>query len=316
MPIKIIRRSLYRKLLAAADERDRLREEEMRRDEAVAQLSRERDDLTSQLKQTKAEFDTYQTDSDEAVERRVAERLREMNISRRRFEQLAADRAEIVELCTERLYNMACRFSMQSAEAQENRGLFILLVDRRNMDPHNFSDFHEGQAEYLDHDEFRGLERMPQIFSPVAQQVLEYMGGKEMRLSREGEILGYEERDGAIIVDLRGVIHKTRQMVEGVRTHKVYSKVERLLTGSARHNAALYASSLDEVLIAIVVSEETNQVTLFRDGRFDRCYDPYEQRVITRDEYDQFFGGNDEPNEAAHVVAADDKSHGSDSSDS
>ncbi len=280
----------------------------MRLDESLAELVKERDALRQAGDQIRQEYETFRDQVEDMVEKRATERLREMNISQRRFEQLAKDHAELVQLHTERLYALACRFADQSASDQQNRGLFVLLVDRQNLDAHSFSDFHEGQDEYLEHEEFRGIERLPHIFSPHAQQVLEYMGGKEIRLSREGDILGYEERDGAVLVDLRGVIHKTRQMVEGVRTHKVYSKVERLLTGSARHNAALYASSLDEVVIAIVVSEETNQVTLFRDGRFDHCYDPYEQRVITRDEYGDFFGEADHTTSAARSVSSEDRS--------
>jgi hypothetical protein len=64
-------------------------------------------------------------------------------------------------------------------------------------------------------------------------------------------------------------------MVEGVRTHRVYEKVEALQKGSAKHNAGIFASSLDEVLAAIVVSEENSEVVLFRDGRFVKSYDPF-----------------------------------------
>jgi hypothetical protein len=64
-------------------------------------------------------------------------------------------------------------------------------------------------------------------------------------------------------------------MVEGVRTYRVYDKVEQLHKGSAKHNAAIYASSLDEVMAAITISEETSEVTVFRDGRYIKSYDPY-----------------------------------------
>ena len=73
-------------------------------------------------------------------------------------------------------------------------------------------------------------------------------------------------------------------MVEGVRTHRVFDKVERLHKGSARHNAAIYASSLDEVMVSIVISEETSEVTLFRDGRFIESYDPYTDQETSREE--------------------------------
>jgi hypothetical protein len=61
--------------------------------------------------------------------------------------------------------------------------------------------------------------------------------------------------------------------------------VERLLKGSARHNAAIYASALGEVMVAIVVSEETSEVTLFRDGRFTKSYDPYTDVETLREAY-------------------------------
>jgi len=73
-------------------------------------------------------------------------------------------------------------------------------------------------------------------------------------------------------------------MVEGVRTHKVYDKVESLLEGNAKHNAAIYASSLDEVMATIVISEETSKVTLFKDGKFVKSYDPYADVEKTRAE--------------------------------
>ena len=77
-------------------------------------------------------------------------------------------------------------------------------------------------------------------------------------------------------------------MVEGVRTYRVYDKVEQLVKGSARHNAALYASSLEEVMAAIVVSEENSEVTLFIDGHFAKSFDPIAYTETTRDEDGNF----------------------------
>ena len=96
-----------------------------------------------------------------------------------------------------------------------------------------------------------------------------------MLKDENGEITGYEERDGALLIDLRGISVRSRIMVEGVRTYRVYSRVEALTKGSAKHNAAIYASSLNEVMVAIVVSEENSEVTMFRDGRFVKSYSPY-----------------------------------------
>ena len=110
------------------------------------------------------------------------------------------------------------------------------------------------------------------------------MGEKVILKDKSGEITGHEERDGAILVDLNGIAFRSRIMVEGVRTHRVFDKVERLHKGSARHNAAIYASSLDEVMVSIVISEETSEVTLFRDGRFIESYDPYSNQETLREE--------------------------------
>lgn len=281
MPFRILRYSTYERLLEAFRERDKLRGEREAYEESIRRLAADADVLREERDKALCEV----TDFEKRVAEEVQARFAHMGVSRHRFEQLAADRAELVELYIERLYSLACRFAQDSIRTQHNRGLFILLVDRRNANPQNFSEFYEGQREYLDHEEFRGIERLPHIFSTFAYNLLEYMGGKELRLSKEGNVLGFEERDGALLVDLRGVIYQTRQMVEGVRSHKVYSKVERLMGGSARHNAAIYASSLDEVLVSIVVSEETNIVTIFRDGKYVEAYDPYEDAVITREEY-------------------------------
>lgn len=285
MPIRILLRTTYRRLLDAVRERDQLRSERTANDEAVRRALEERDRALNALAEVEKEYRQHVANQEALVEERVTERIAEMNVSRRRFEQLAEARNELVELMISKLTSLARRFARESVETRHNRGLLILLVDRRNIAAHNFSDFHEGQKEYLEHDEFRGIERIPHIFSPTAYNVLEYMGGKELRLNEEGDVLAYEERDGALLVDLCGVIYRTRQMVEGVRSYKVYSKVERLMDGGARHNAAIYASSLDEVLVSIAVSEETNHVTVFRDGRYVESYDPYTQKVVGRAEY-------------------------------
>ena len=279
-------RSRYRRLVQERDDALRRgREHEQAAGVAATAANQERERLEQELAAIRAELDEQTERLDDLVAKRVDDRISDMNISRRRFEQLAQDRAELVELYIARLYALSCWFAHDSAADGSNRGLFVLLVDRRNMNEHNFSDFHEGQAEYILRPDFQGIERAPHIFSPVTRDILDYMGAKEVRLGPDGDIVGYEERDGALLVDLQGMMYRSRQMVEGVRTHKVYSKVERLMKGSARHNAAIYASSLDEVLVSIVASEETNQVTVFRDGKFVDAYDPHTDEQITREQY-------------------------------
>ncbi|MEO2004411.1 MAG: hypothetical protein ABGY41_09945, partial [Candidatus Poribacteria bacterium] len=276
----------YRRLLQEREAALRSGHEQEKTAAAAATAAAEaRERLEQELAALRTDLRDQTERLDALVDKRVDDRIADMSISRRRFEQLAQDRAELVELLISRLYALSCWFAHDSAAEGSNRGLFMLLVDRRNMDQHNFSDFHEGQAEYIHRQDFQGIELAPHVFSPVTRNVLDYMGAKDVRLGRDGEIVGYEERDGAVLVDLQGMMYRSRQMVEGVRTHKVYSKVERLMKGSARHNAAIYASSLDEVLVSIVASEETNQVTVFRDGKFVETYDPHTDEQISREQY-------------------------------
>lgn len=264
MPIKIMLMKAYRKFRSDIEE-------------ARAKIKT----LSSDNKKLSGQLDTF----DDRVEERVDERISGMNISRQRFEDTAADRGDLIELYTERIFAQACCFAQKNMREQLRRGLFILLIDQRNMDPQNFSDFHESQQEYLENERFQGIEGVPHIFSPSAAEALEWMGEKEIRLDENGEIIAYEERDGAILVDLRGVMIRTRQMIEGVRTHKADSSIDQLLRGGARHNAAVYASSLKEVLSSVVVSEETNCATQFHNGRIVQMYNPYKDRFYSRDEY-------------------------------
>ncbi|MFQ6043206.1 MAG: hypothetical protein ACE5PV_20335, partial [Candidatus Poribacteria bacterium] len=161
----------------------------------------------------------------------------------------------------------------------------------------NFSVFHEGQIEHLNQECYIGIDQIPHIFSPEIKEVFTFMGEKVESVDKSGQVIGYDERDGALLVNLKGVAFMSRMMVEGVRTHKVYDKVEPLLEGNAKHNAAIYASSLDEVMAVIVISEETSKVTLFRDGKFVKSYDVYADIEKTRAE---LFG--DEEKKKAKVV--------------
>ncbi|HEX29038.1 TPA: hypothetical protein ENG04_03040 [Candidatus Poribacteria bacterium] len=237
---------------------------------------------------------------EEEVNREVEERVRELGIDKRKYEQMLADRQELIELYIEKLYSLARKFALENKRIRKNRGLFLILVDERNMDRENFSDFHEGQVEYLDQNLYKGIDNLPHIFSPKIEDVFNFMGERVEIVDESGEVTGHEERDGAVLINLKGIAFKTRVMVEGVRTHKVYNKVEKLLKGNAKHAAAIYASSLDEVMVSIVVSEETSEVTMFRDGKFMRSYDPYADKETLREEILQLLrndmnGGNNEP---------------------
>jgi len=110
------------------------------------------------------------------------------------------------------------------------------------------------------------------------------MGEKTIIKDKSGKITGHEERDGSLLVNLQGVAFRSCMMVEGVRTFRVYDKVDQLQKGSSRHNAAIYASSLAEVMASMVVSEENSEVTLFIDGKFIKRYDPHHDIEITQEQ--------------------------------
>lgn len=237
-----------------------------------------------EFNQIKSEYDDLKERNQFELEQAIDKRIKEIGISKNKFEQLVYDREELIELYVDRLYSLSKHFATESREISENRGLFIVLVDERNLKDNNFSVFHEGQIEHLNQECYIGIDQVPQIFSPNIKEVFTFMGEKVESVDKNGEVIGYDERDGAVLINLKGVAFMSRMMVEGVRTHKVYDKVETLLEGNAKHNAAIYASSLDEVMAAIVISEETSKVTLFRDGKFLKSYDPYSDLEKTRAE--------------------------------
>ncbi len=253
------------------------------KDELEARHQAEKSALNHQLETLR------QTAQDhEELQRRIAEDMesvtREFGLSSKQIEALWADRLDLIDLYIDKLYSLAKGFARNNREMRKNRGLFLLLIDRRGMDEDNFSEFHDGQIEHLAEEQYQGISQIPQVFSSKIDQIFSYMGEKVIIKDKSGEITGHEERDGAILVNLSGIAFRSRVMVEGVRTHRVFDKVERLQKGSARHNAAIYASSLDEVMVSIVISEETSEVTLFRDGRFVESYDPYTDQGTLREE--------------------------------
>jgi hypothetical protein len=288
---RIIGRKRYRALLSELNDlRRRVRQYESERQELLSSneelLGRvaELEGYREKYENLSREYEEKLRQFEEEINREVEQRARELGIDKLKYEQMLADRQELIELYIEKLYSLARRFSLENKRIRKNRGLFLLLVDERNMDEGNFSDFHEGQVEYLDQNLYKGVDNLPHIFSPKIEDVLNFMGEKIEIVDESGEITGHEERDGAVLINLKGIAFKTRVMVEGVRTHKVYNKVEKLLKGNAKHAAAIYASSLDEVMVSIVVSEETSEVTMFRDGKFMKSYDPYADKETLRDE--------------------------------
>ena len=289
--LRILSRLQYQHLL---NQQKSLRRQISELEEKLQVLTTERDELESSHQEEKSALnqqleDLWQTTQDyEQRQQRIAVNMesaaKEFGLSLKQIETLWADRLDLIDLYIDKLYSLAKDFARSNREMRKNRGLFLLLVDRRNMRGDNFSEFHDGQIEHLTEKQFHGISQLPQIFSAKIDEIFSYMGEKVILKDKSGEITGHEERDGAILIDLNGVAFRSRIMVEGVRTHRVFDKVERLHKGSSRHNAAIYASSLDEIMVSIVVSEETSEVTLFRDGRFIESYDPYTNQETLREE--------------------------------
>lgn len=291
MFFKILSRGRYQQML---DELKSLRHQsqqlesnfrshEKQKGDLEKRYQRETTDLKGQLE------DLQQTAQDfEMLQQRITEDIegvtKELGLSRTQIEKLWSDRSDLIELYIDKLYSLAKHFAQTNKNMRKNRGLFVLLVDQQNMADGNFSEFYDGQTEHLTQSRHKGIDQVPQIFSSEINEVFSYMGEKVILKDEKGEITGHEERDGALLVDLKGIAFRSRIMVEGVQTHRVYDRVERLQKGSAKHNAAIYASSLNEVMVAIVISEETSEVTLFRNGRFIKSYDPYTDVETLREE--------------------------------
>lgn len=278
----LLSRHTYRKLLEESDTARKQATELAARVRELEAAGQQLQGVTSNLDDSRQQIEKLQQENRELTKRieskldqEIDRAISQTGLSKEGFQKLVRDRQELIELYIEKLYSLSKLMASRNRKMGHNRGLFLVLVDRKNMEDGNFSPFHEGQEEYLADQAFERIENLPHIFSATIDQVLSYMAEKVEVRDDSGRVTGHQERDGALLIDLKGVVFRSCQMVEGVRTHKVYNRVERLRKGSARHNAAIYASSLDEAMAAIVISEETSEVTLFRDGKFVQSYDPY-----------------------------------------
>ncbi|MDE0297344.1 MAG: hypothetical protein OXN17_01760 [Candidatus Poribacteria bacterium] len=258
---------------------------EKEKEDLQGEYRRERSDLDARVKKLRHQTQDYESlrtrfeklkdDVETEIAEGISTEFKKLGFSPEQVETFREDREDLIELHLTKLYSLAKRFALSNKEAKTNRGIFLLLVDERNMVSENFSEFHGGQTEYLTQEKFKDIDGLPHIFSSNIDEVLDYMGERVAIKNENGEITGYEERDGALLINLQGIAFRSCVMVEGVRTHRVYEKVEALQKGSAKHNAGIYASSLDEVLAAIIVSEENSEVVLFREGRFVKSYNPF-----------------------------------------
>ena len=300
MFFKFLGRKQYQQLL---DEARHLRQQcsqfetnaklsEKEKEELKEEHRRERSALDARLKKLQfqaqdyeslqARFQKLKDDVEIQITEGIDAKIKELGLSPAQVEALWADREALVEMYLKKLYSLVKKFAALNKETKTNRGLFLLLVDQRNMVSDNFSEFHDGQTEYLTQEKYQEIDSIPHIFSSDIDEVLDYMGEKVATKEGSGEITGYKERDGALLINLAGCAFRSCVMVEGVRTHRVYERVEALQKGSAKHNAGIYASSLDEVLAAIIVSEESGEVVMFQDGRFVKSYDPFTETETLR----------------------------------
>ncbi len=299
---KVLWPKQYQQLLT---ERKRLRQQRVQLETSTKLLEKEKEDLKETHRREREDFQTQldklrnQARDYESLQTRLQKlrdqeeiqiteginaRIKELKFDPSHVETLWEDRTDLIELYLNRLYSLAKQFAISNKEMKMSRGLFLLLVDERNIVSDNFSEFHDGQTEHLAEKKYEEINQLPHIFSSNIDAVLNYMGDKVAIRVEGGETTGYEERDGALLINLKGSAFRSCVMVEGVRTHRVYEGVEALQKGSAKHNAAIYASSLDEVLGAIVVSEEDSEVVIFRNGRFVKHYDPFTNTEIRREQ--------------------------------
>ncbi len=261
-----------------------LDQESQKKDELLEERSASLKQMGQDFHALEEEYRQVQEQNEASMVERIELTIRDLGMSREQIKKLRDDRNELINMYIDKLYSLAKHFARTSKGLQKNRGLFLVLADYRNMEGSNFSEFHYGQEEHLEQNLYRGIDHLPHLFSTKISEVLAYMGEKTIIKDKSGKITGHEERDGSLLINLQGVAFRSCMMVEGVRTFRVYDKVDQLKKGSSRHNAAIYASSLDEVMASIVVSEEDSEVTLFIDGKFIKRYDPHHGIEITEEQ--------------------------------
>ena len=188
-----------------------------------------------------------------------ARELRSENEALRRENDALNDAVgENVKTLVEGIYAQSRRFAERSVRENERRGLLIVLVDRDKMNERNFS-AHNSEPEILESKDWRDREKR-RILSRGFFEIMDCTAKEKNERGETGE------KRGAILVDLRGVMFRTRQMIEGVQTRRADSNIPRRRGG--RYDAAKYASSLPEAAAAFVV--EDNLAALFIDGKINR----------------------------------------------
>ena len=259
-------------------------QELQKKDELLEERSANLKQMGRDFQALEEEYRLVQEQNEASMTERIELTIKDLGMSHEQIGKLRDDRNQLINMYIDKLYSLAKHFARTSKGLQKNRGLFLVLADYRNMVGSNFSEFHYGQEEHLEQDQYKGIDHLPHLFSTKINEVLAYMGEKTIIKDKSGKITGHEERDGSLLVNLQGVAFRSCMMVEGVRTFRVYDRVDQLKKGSSRHNAAIYASSLAEVMASIVVSEEDSEVTLFIDGKFIKRYDPHHDIEMTQEQ--------------------------------
>ena len=263
---------------------DHLNQELYKKDELLEERLINLKKMGQDFQDLEEEYRIVQEESEANRAERIELTIQDLGMSHDQIKKLWSDRTQLIDMYIDKLYSLAKHFAKTSKGLQKNRGLFLVLADYRNMEGSNFSEFHYGQEEHLEQEIYEGIDQLPHLFSAKISEVLAYMGEKTIIKDKSGKITGHEERDGSLLINLQGVAFRSCMMVEGVRTFRVYDRVDQLQKGSSRHNAAIYASSLAEVMASIVVSEENSEVTLFIDGKFFKRYDPHLDIEITQEQ--------------------------------
>jgi chromosome segregation ATPase len=116
---------------------------EKEKEDLREEYRRERADLDARLKKLRHQAQDYESlqaryqKLKDDVEIQIVEGIdigiKNLGFGPAQVETLWADRKDLVEMYLKKLYSLAKQFAMLNKETRKNRGLFLLLVDQRNM---------------------------------------------------------------------------------------------------------------------------------------------------------------------------------------
>lgn len=173
MFFQILSKKEYRKLQNERDEYlkryNELKQKLKQIEKQENSLKRMVEKYKESYEQIKEKHDKLKEDYSELQEQsdatEIGKKIKELGIDKNRLEALWTDRTDLIELYIDKLYSLAKHFAQESKNKKVNRGLFVILVDSRNMVDTNFSEFHEGQKEHLMESKYKGIDNLSHLFS-------------------------------------------------------------------------------------------------------------------------------------------------------